>query len=70
VYLYNIDDLDAIVRDNVRGREQELAVCHQIIDTRAAALMKKLNLEKERLYDLGVQSQPGWVSHGAAVLGS
>ena len=69
VYLYNIDDLDAIVRDNVRCREQELAVCHQIIDTRAAALMKKLNLEKERLYDLGVQSQPGWVSNGAAVLG-
>ena len=70
VYLYNIDDLDAIVRDNVRGREQELAICHQIIDTRAAALMKKLNLEKERLYDLGVQSQPGWVSHGAGVLGT
>jgi glutamyl-tRNA reductase len=70
VYLYNIDDLDAIVRENVRSREQELAVCQQIIDTRAAALMEKLDLEKERLYDVGLQSQPGWVSHGAAVLGS
>ena len=70
VYLYNIDDLEAIVRENVRSREQELAVCQQIIDTRAAALMEKLNLEKERLYDVGLQSQPGWVSHGAAVLGS
>ena len=70
VYLYNIDDLEAIVRENVRSREQELAVCRQIIDTRAAALMEKLNLEKERLYDVGLQSQPGWVSDGTAVLGS
>lgn len=70
VYLYNIDDLEAIVRENVRSRAQELAVCEQIIDTRVAALMDKLNLEKERLYDVGLQSQPGWVSHGAAVLSS
>jgi glutamyl-tRNA reductase len=70
VYLYNIDDLEAIVRENVRSREQELALCHQIIDMRVAALMAKLNLEKERLYDVGLQSQPGWVSHSSAVLGS
>jgi len=44
--------------------------CSQIVETRAMALMTKLNLEKERLYDVGVQSQPRWVSHGAAVLGS
>jgi glutamyl-tRNA reductase len=70
VYLYNIDDLEAIVGENVRSREQELASCRQIIDTRAAALMEKLNLEKERLYDVGLQSQPRWVPDGAAVLGS
>jgi glutamyl-tRNA reductase len=70
VYLYNIDDLEAIVRENVQSREQELAVCHQIIDARAAALMAKLNLNKERLYDVGLQSQPGWVSDGTAVLSS
>jgi glutamyl-tRNA reductase len=70
VYLYNIDDLEAIVRENVRSREQELALCHQIIDTRVAALMEKLNLEKERLYGVGVQSQPGWVPDRAAVCGS
>ena len=70
VYLYNIDDLEAIVRENVRSRVQELSVCDQIVDARAMALMSKLNLEKERLYDVGLQSQPGWVSHGAAVLGS
>ena len=70
VYLYNIDDLESLVRENVRSREQELAACDQIVNTRAMALMTKLNLEKERLYGVGIQSQPGWVSHGATVLGS
>ena len=70
VYLYNIDDLEAIVREHVCSREQELAACDQIVDSRAMALMTKLNLEKERLYDVGLQSQPRWVSHGATVLGS
>jgi glutamyl-tRNA reductase len=70
VYLYNIDDLEAIVRENVRSRAQDLALCQQIIDTRAGVLMDKLDLKKERLYDVGLQSQPGWVSRGAAVFGS
>jgi glutamyl-tRNA reductase len=70
VYLYNIDDLEALVRENVRSREQELAACDQIVNARATALMSKLNLEKERLYDVRIQSQPGWVSHGTTVLGS
>jgi len=48
VYLYNIDHLEAIVRENVAMREQELARCHAIIAERAAALMAKLN------------PQPGW----------
>jgi glutamyl-tRNA reductase len=69
VYLYNIDDLEAIVRENVRSREQELAACEQIVESRALALMTKLNLEKERLYDVRIQPQPGWVSDSAAVLG-
>ena len=70
VYLYNIDNLESIVQENVRAREQELAVCEQIIAQRTVALMSKLNFEKERLYDLGVQSQPGWVPDGAAICGS
>jgi len=68
VYLYNIDDLEAIVRENVRSREQELELCHQIIDTRTLALMEKLNIEKERLRDKERLSQTGWASHRAAVL--
>jgi glutamyl-tRNA reductase len=68
VYLYNIDDLEAIVGENTRTRSQQLASCHQIINARAEALMAKLKLEKERLLDAGVQSKPGWFPHGALAL--
>ncbi len=42
VYLYNVDHLEAIVRENVRQREQELVRCQAIISERTAALMAKL----------------------------
>lgn len=61
VFLYNVDDLEEIVRENVCAREQQVVLCHQIIDTHAVALMEKLNLEKERHYDAYLQTQPGWV---------
>ena len=48
VYLYNIDDLQALVRENVKSRQQDLAKCDQIIDERASALMAKLSLEIEQ----------------------
>jgi len=38
VYLYNVDHLEEIVRENVRLREQELAQCQTIIRERAGAL--------------------------------
>jgi glutamyl-tRNA reductase len=46
VYLYNVDHLEAIVRENVRSREQELAKCRAIIEQRANSLMEKLNPTK------------------------
>jgi glutamyl-tRNA reductase len=48
VYLYNIDDLQALVRENVGFRQQDLAKCDQIIDARASALMARLSLEIEK----------------------
>jgi glutamyl-tRNA reductase len=42
VYLYDIDDLEAIVQENVRHREQELAQCRAIIEEETAAVMAKL----------------------------
>ena len=43
VYLYNIDHLETIVRENSRMREQELSKCNEIIACRAAALIAKLS---------------------------
>jgi glutamyl-tRNA reductase len=42
VYLYNIDDLEAIVRENQRSREQELNRCHDIITARVQNVMTRL----------------------------
>jgi glutamyl-tRNA reductase len=67
VYLYNIDDLEAIVRENVSARGQELALCNQIIEARASALMEKLNCGKERPYEAGLQLQSNWLSQGPAI---
>jgi glutamyl-tRNA reductase len=43
VYLYNIDHLEAMARENSRIREQELSKCREIIARRTAALLLKLN---------------------------
>jgi glutamyl-tRNA reductase len=49
VSLYNIDDLEAVARRGVQGRERELTACHKIIEAHVATLIKKLNAEDERL---------------------
>jgi glutamyl-tRNA reductase len=66
VYLYNVDHLEAIVRENVRHREQELARCRAIIAERTTALMAKLAPAPETNYSLGFQPQPGWAMAGMA----
>ena len=66
VYLYNIDDLEAIVRENVRSRGKDLAMCEQIIGLHAAALMAKLGLKKEAYNQLVPGPRPGWVSKETA----
>ncbi|HPC60220.1 MAG TPA: glutamyl-tRNA reductase [Verrucomicrobiota bacterium] len=43
VYLYNVDHLETIVRENVRLREQELARCHTIIQQSARELMQRFD---------------------------
>jgi glutamyl-tRNA reductase len=67
VYLSNIDDLNAIVGENIRNREQELALCNQLIEVRAAALMEKINSTMERPQQTGLPFPTNWLSHGAAV---
>jgi glutamyl-tRNA reductase len=70
VYLYNIDDLEAIVRENVAHRAQDLALCESILEQRAAALLSKLSNNREASRHVHIQPQPAWLPDGAAALGS
>ncbi len=56
VFLYDIDDLEAIVRENTRCREQELACCQNIIAQRTAAVLARIKPASEKLYEAGVRS--------------
>jgi glutamyl-tRNA reductase len=56
VFLYDIDDLETIVRENTRCREQELARCQNIIAERTAAVMAKIKPAPEKIYKSGVRS--------------
>jgi glutamyl-tRNA reductase len=70
VYLYNVDHLEAIVRENVRQREHELARCQAIISERTAALMAKFAPAPENYHAPRVPTQPDWaLGVGAACLG-
>jgi glutamyl-tRNA reductase len=51
VYLYNIDHLEAIVRENLRSREHELTRCETIIQTEATDCLERINL---------AGGKPGW----------
>ncbi len=60
VYLYNIDHLETIVRENSKLREQELCKCHEIIVRHAAALMAKIAPAPEKERHEEVEIIPGW----------
>jgi len=66
VYLYNVDDLEVIVRENVRSREQELSRCEAIIGERTEAVMAKVGSVPEKTYDLDIQPESRWVFRSAA----
>lgn len=65
VYLYNVDHLEAIVRENVRSREHELARCHQIIAERAAALCARLTPRSERPPRPAKEAVANWAFQGS-----
>ncbi len=67
VYLYNIDHLEAIVRENSRMREQELSKCNDIVARRAGALMLKLNPPPVNRPTSTVELVPGWILCEAAI---
>jgi glutamyl-tRNA reductase len=65
VFLYDIDDLEAVVRENTKNREQELSFCHAIIDERTAVLMKRFALPSGNKPSETVEALPGWILRGA-----
>jgi len=66
VYLYNVDDLEVIVRENMRSREQELSRCNSIIVERAGMVMAKVSPNPEGAYDMDLQPESGWIFRGVA----
>ena len=56
VFLYDIDDLETIVHENTRCREQELAQCQTIIAARTAAVLAKIKPASEKIYHAGARS--------------
>jgi glutamyl-tRNA reductase len=66
VFLYDIDDLEAVVRENTKHREQELALCHHIIAEQSAALMERFNSPFAPRPREAVATAPAWALGGAA----
>jgi glutamyl-tRNA reductase len=66
VYLYNVDHLEAIVRENVRSREHELIHCREIIAQRATALLAKITPRSEATHQPASQPQLPWTFGGLA----
>jgi glutamyl-tRNA reductase len=64
VFLYNVDHLETIVRENVRLREQELVHCHEIISERATALMARFAPPAEKATAAGAPAS-AWALEGA-----
>ncbi len=60
VFLYNIDDLEALVRENVRLRAQELERCEGIIQKHVGELTAKLNGGPRRPEDRRTQPATAW----------
>jgi glutamyl-tRNA reductase len=64
IFLYDIDDLEAVVRENTKNREQELTYCHAIIEERTAGLMKRFEAAGEKPKTEVVEVLPGWIMAG------
>ena len=65
VFLYDIDDLEAVVRENTRNRASELAFCHQIIAEHTAELITKLYPPVTVPDREMVEAVSGWLFGGA-----
>jgi len=61
VFLYNMDHLEQLVRENTRLREQEAVRCRDIIGRRAIELMAKLSAVPGKPEAPRLEPKMGWV---------
>ena len=66
VYLYDVDDLEVIVRENVKHREQEMTRCKSIISKRTDAVLEKITPAREGFYQPQIPSGRDWTFSAAA----
>ena len=59
VYLYDVDDLEVIVHENVRQREQELARCQHIIVKHTQEVVERFGERPAEAGRRAVSSRPG-----------
>jgi glutamyl-tRNA reductase len=62
VYLYNVDHLESIVRENVRSREQELIRCQNILEEQTRTLMAKLGPAPDKPNDRTIEREAVWAA--------
>ncbi|HWQ92364.1 MAG TPA: glutamyl-tRNA reductase [Clostridia bacterium] len=65
VYLYNVDHLENLVKENVRIREQELLHCREIVATHATAIMQRFGAAPRRPAIPVQLPQEAWDLHPA-----
>ncbi len=65
VFLYDIDDLEAVVRENTKNRAQELTVCQAILAEHAAELMARFESPWAKRAEVVA---PDWALGGAVVV--
>lgn len=66
VFLYDVDDLEVIVRENVKHRAQEIARCENIIAERTDAVLAKIAPAPAKVYAEKDPAEPAWMLHAAA----
>ncbi len=65
VYLYNVDHLEQLVRENLKLRQQELSRCQAILADRTTALMPRLAPRPERPLINPAPCESAWALNGA-----
>lgn len=67
VYLYNIDDLEAVIQKNLGHRQQALSQCNAIIEQHAEEFMAQLRHTSASAACSNRLPQPDWLLYSASV---